>query len=98
MQTVTLSLRLPKSQAGRLAKLAAETGMERPAFLKQALKRGAEDLLFERACQAYRRGEATLSRAAELAGLSLRDMIARLPAAGLELNYGVADFEKDVQA
>lgn len=98
MQTVTISLRLPKAEAGRLARLASETGMERPAFLKQALKRGTEDLLFERACQAYRRGEATLSRAAELAGLSLRDMISRLSAAGLELNYGVADLEKDLQS
>ena len=98
MQTVTISLRLPKAEAGRLDRLAEATGMERPTFLRQALKRGSEDLLFERASLAYRRGEATLSRAAALAGLSLRDMIARLPAAGLELNYSVAELEKDLRA
>lgn len=98
MMTVTVSMRLPKSEAGHLAQLARDMGMERPTFLKRALKRGAEDLKFEYACQAYRAGDATLSRAAEIAGLSLRDMIVRLQGAGLELNYGVADLEKDLQA
>ena len=97
MQTVTISMRLPKSEAGRMGRLARELGMERPTFLKQALKRGAADLMFEGACQAYRRGEATLSRAAEMAGLSLRDMLLRMHDAGLELNYGIADLQKDLQ-
>ena len=97
MQTVTISLRLPKSEAGRMGRLACELGMERPTFLKQALRRGAADLMFEGACQAYRHGEATLSRAAELAGLSLRDMLLRMHDAGLDLNYSVADLQKDLQ-
>ena len=35
-------------------------------MLKQALRRGCAEVLFEAACQAYRRGEVTLSRAAEM--------------------------------
>jgi len=81
-----------------LEKLARELGTERPAFLKRALQRGAADLMFERACQAYRDGEATLTRAADIAGLSLREMIHRLRSADLELNYGVDDLAKDLQA
>ena len=57
MKTVTISMRLPRSEVGRLEKLARELGTERPAFLKRALQRGAADLMFERACQAYRDGE-----------------------------------------
>ncbi|MBL7077717.1 MAG: UPF0175 family protein [Kiritimatiellae bacterium] len=98
MSTVTISLRLPRSEVGRLEKLARELGTERPAFLKRALQRGAADLMFERACQAYRDGEATLTRAAEIAGLSLREMIHRMRSADLELNYGVDDLAKDLQA
>ena len=96
MRTVTISMRLPKTEVERLERLAAELGIERPTLLKRALRRGAEDLMFERATQAYRSGEATLSRAADLAGLSLRDMILRLKDAHLELNYGVEDLEKDL--
>ena len=98
MQTVTISMRLPKAEAGRLDRLARDMGLERPTFLRRALKRGAADLMFERACQAYRGGEATLSHAAELAGIGLHDMILRMQDAGLELNYGVKDLEKDLQA
>jgi predicted HTH domain antitoxin len=97
MRTVTISMRLPKAEAGRLDRLARAVGMERPTFLKRALKRGTEDLMFEHACQAYRNGEATLSRAAELAGLGLHDMILRMEDADLELNYGVKELERDLQ-
>lgn len=97
MKTVTISLRLPKNEVDQLERLAQELGTEKPALLKRALRRGTEDLRFERACQAYRAGEATLSRAAELAGLSLGDMIARLRGADLELNYGVEELEKDLR-
>ena len=53
--------------------------------------------MFDRACQAYRDGEATLSRAAEIAGLTLRDMMLKMQSANLELNYGVDDLVKDLQ-
>ncbi len=98
MSTTTLSMRLPRREVARLEKLAKELGAERPTFLKQALRRGVADLMFERACQLYRDGEATLSRAAEIAGLSLHDMMGKLRSAGLELNYGVDDLAKDMQA
>ena len=98
MSTVTISLRLPRSEVGRLEELARELGSERPAFLRRALQRGAADLMFERACQAYRDDDATLSRAAEMAGLSLRDMMRKLRQADLELSYGVDDLAKDLQA
>lgn len=97
METITISMRLTKEDAGWMARLARDLGMERPTFLKQALKRGAADLVFERACQAYRQGEATLSRAAEMASLTLREMILRMKDAGMELNYGVEDLQKDLQ-
>jgi predicted HTH domain antitoxin len=98
MSTVTISLRLPRSEVGRLEKLARELGTERPAFLKRALQRGAADLMFERACEAYRSGEATLSRAAEIAGISLREMMHRMRSAHVELNYDVDDLARDLRA
>ena len=97
MNSKTVSMRLPQSEVGRLEKLAREMGTARPTFLKQALQRGVAELMFERACQAYRNGEATLSRAAEMAGRPLRDMMLKMRSADLELSYGVDDLEKDLQ-
>ncbi len=62
-----------------------------------ALRQGCSDILFERACADYRAGRITLSRAAERAGLSLRDLVARLPSSGVELNYDVQAFEEDLK-
>ncbi len=97
MSTVTLSVRLPKSEVARLEESARALGSERSAFLKRALQRGAADLMFERACQAYRDGEATLTRAAEIAGPTSRDMMCMMQHAHLELNYGVDDLARDLQ-
>jgi predicted HTH domain antitoxin len=98
MSTTTISLRLPRSEVGRLDELARQLGSERSAFLRRALQRGAADLMFEQACQAYRDGEATLSRAAELAGLSLREMLHRMRSADLTLNYSPDDLARDLGA
>ena len=97
MRTVTISIRLPREEVARLEQLAEELGTERPTLLKRALRQGARDLMFERACQAYRGGEATLSRAAEIAGVPVRDMILKLKGADLELNYGVEELQRDLQ-
>ena len=97
MKTATLSLRLPKSEIQQLAAAAALGGLDRSAFLKHALRRGARDLMLEQAADAYRRGAATLSRAAGMAGLSLRDFIAQMPSTNLELNYGLDDLLRDLR-
>ena len=96
MQTVTLSVRVPRAEAERWGQLARDAGMDRAALLKQALRTGCASALLERACAAYRRGEITLARAAEWSGLSLREMLLRMPQADMELHYGVRDMEKDL--
>ena len=98
MQTATISMRLPRDEVARLERLARELGIERPTLLKRALRKGAEGLMFEHACLAYRAGEATLSKAAAIAGLSLRDMILKLRDEELELSYGVEELERDLRA
>jgi hypothetical protein len=97
MQTITLSVRVPKAEADRWKQLAHDAGMDRATLLKQALRTGCVSALFERACAAYRRGDITLARAAESTGLSLREMLLRMPQADLNLHYSVRDLEKDLE-
>lgn len=97
MRTLTVSVRLGKADAARIEKAAADMGIERSTFLRWAVRRGADGLMRDRACEAYRRGEATLSRAAHMAGIILRDMILRLRTQDLELNYGPEDLQQDLQ-
>jgi len=97
METVTLSARLSKTEAQRLDKLAADLGLERGSLLKQLIRKGFKEIQTERALDAYRRGTITLSRAAELAELSLRDILLRLPEESIELNYDLRELQRDME-
>ena len=96
MSTVILSARVEEEEARKIDQLAAELGLDRGALLRQMIRRGLREIVSQTALDAYRRGEVTLSRAAEIAGISLRDMLLRLSEESLELNYDLAELERDI--
>ncbi len=98
MNTATLSMRVTKPEIQQLEKMAEDVGLDRASFMKQAFRRGCADIVLERACFAYRHGKVSLSRAAEMAQLSLREMQLRLAQESTELNYGVGDLLKDLES
>ncbi len=95
--TVTISMRLPSSDVSRLETAAGALGMDRATFFKMALRLGSAEVLLEQAAGAYRRGEVTLSRAAEITGVSLHELIARMDQLDLEMKYGLDDLETDLR-
>lgn len=97
MSTVTLSTRLTEEESKRLDALAAELGLDRGTMLKQLIRKGYRDVRIETALNAYRRKSITLSRAAEMAELSIRDLLLRLPAESIDLNYGIDDLQQDLE-
>ena len=97
MATVTLSTRLAKEEANKIDELAANLGLDRGAVLKQLIRKGLKEIQIERVPDGYRRGKITLSRAAEMAELSLRDILLRLPEESVELNYDVEELRRDLE-
>ena len=97
MATVTLSTRLTKEEANKIDELAANLGLDRGAVLKQLIRKGLKEIQIERALDGYRRGTITLSRAAEIAELTLRDILLRLPEESVELNYDVEELRRDLE-
>ncbi len=96
MKTMTLSLRLNADEVKLVDQVAASDGLDRSTFLKRILRRGYAEYRHETACAAYRRGEVTLSRAAEMAGLGLYDLLARFPDDGLQLNLTAEDLRREL--
>ena len=96
MKTMTLSLRLNADEVKLLDEAADHDGLDRSSLLKRLLRRGYADYRFEAACDAYRRSEVTLSRAAEMAGVSLYDLLTRLQANGLQLNLTPDDLRREL--
>lgn len=97
MRTITLSARLAEDEARKIDELAADLGLDRGALLKQLIRKGLKDIQTERALDAYRRGTITLSRAAEIAEVSLRDILLLLPEESIELNYDVRELQRDME-
>jgi len=97
METITLSTRLSKAEAQKLDKLAEDLSLDRGSLLRQLIRKGFKEIQTERALDAYRRGSITLSRAAELAELNLRDILLRLPEESIELNYDLRELQRDME-
>ena len=97
METTTISTRIQKSEVKKLDQLAADLGLDRGALLKQLIRRGYKDLLVERALEGYRKRRITLSRAAELAEMNLRDLLLHLPHKSIEFNYDLRELQRDIE-
>jgi len=97
MSTVTLSTRLAEEEARKIDQLAVELGLDRGSLLKQLIRKGYRDAQVEMALNAYRQGTITLSRAAEMAELGLRDILLRLPEESMELNYDLTELKRDLE-
>ena len=96
MKTMTLSFRMDVDEVTRLDRAAAEDGLDRASLLKRLLRRGYADYRYEVACNAYRRGDVSLSRAAEMAEMSVYDLLSRFPADNLQLNLTAEELQAEL--
>ncbi len=97
MSTTTLSTRLTEKEARKIDQLAVELGLDRGSLLKQLIRKGYRDVQVEMALHSYRQGAITLSRAAEMTELGLRDILLRLPEESIELNYDLNELKRDLE-
>jgi predicted HTH domain antitoxin len=98
MATTTISARVDLKEAALIETLAKMEGCDRSTLIKSIVRRGIQALRLDRAIAAYRAEEITLSRAAELAGLSTWDFLVLMPREQLDLHYDVAEFDDDLQS
>ena len=97
MNTITISTRVDTKEAKKIDALAAELGLDRSSLLKQIIRKGYLSIQTERALDAYRHGAVSLSRAAEISGMTLRDLLLRLPEESIELNYDLSELQGDLR-
>ena len=98
MSSTTISARLESEEVALLESLAELSGFDRSTLVRTLLRRGMKDLRREQAVEAYRKDKVTLSRAAEIAAMDVRDFIAGMENHKVELHYDVEDIEADFGA
>lgn len=84
----TVSLRMDEENYAFLQKLAKEEKEDLSKAVREVVYKGRVMLAIER----YRKGEASLGKAAELAGLSVGQMITVLAEYGVQTNLDTEDY------
>ena len=97
MKTATLSTRVSESENEDLDFLAREAGLDRANLMKLFLRSGIRQMKMDLAVKAYAEQRVSLSRAAEMAGISLHEFLSRMPANRQELTYDVGELEEDLR-
>jgi len=89
----TLSIRMDEENYEFLNRLAKEAKQDLSKAVREVVSRGRILLAIER----YKKGEASLGRAAELAGLSVGEMITVLGEYGVKSNLEEEDYRKGLE-
>ena len=94
--TITVSMRIPTEELERMEDAARAMDVDRATLLKMALHSGYRNLMLEHTIAAYRRGEISLSKAAELNDISVYEIITYFDKFKVEFNFGEDDLETDL--
>lgn len=95
--TKTVSTRLPDDVVEALDELGDRSGQSRSEVMREVVRKGLRAERLERALDAYRAGEVSLGKAAEMAGLPIAIFLQEMKRHGVLLNYDLEDLHEDLE-
>jgi len=96
MENVTA--RMGEDEIDLVERLAEARGVSRSDAIREAIRRGASEALVGIALQRYRDGEVGMRGAADLAGVSMTEMMREANERGVLSNYDETDLADDVES
>ena len=96
MGIVDISVRLPREMVREIDRLSREEGIDRDELVRSLLADALREYRIRRALEMYRRGEISLWKAAELAGITYREALEELKRRDIPLRYGREELEADL--
>lgn len=92
-----ISTRIPDDIEEEVAWFAKKEQIGRAIALRKILGRGLREIKMEHAIELYSKGKVTLWKAAELAGVSLWEMLDIVRERRIPMRYTLRDIEKDLE-
>jgi len=92
-----ISARLSKERTKVIEEIAKAERVDKSTIIDRALEHYAKEWKLQRAVELYREGSVTLSRAAEIAEISIWEMIDVLGKRKVPLQYDLEDLEEDLK-
>lgn len=93
-----VTTRMSEEELDLVERLAAESNESRSDVIRKAVRRGAREELVRLALQRYSDGEVGMRGAADLAGLTIAEMMAEANERDVLSNYDEVDLADDVDA
>ncbi|KXB00988.1 hypothetical protein AKJ44_03050 [candidate division MSBL1 archaeon SCGC-AAA261F17] len=92
-----LSSRVSDRMNKRIEEFAKSESLKKSEVLRKIMERGLRELELERAIKLYREGKVTLWKAAEIADVSLWEMMEVVRERKIPLKYTAKDAEEDLE-
>ena len=94
----TVAARVPPELERVIAEVAKTEGVDRSTALRKLVERGVQQWKKQRALELLKRGEVSLWKASEIAGVSLWEMVDIVNDAGVEwIHYTPEDIEREFE-
>lgn len=97
-ELVSIGIRIPKKLLKIVEEKAGEEDVDRSTIIRQLISKGVREYKKEKAANLYKEGKLSISGAAELAGLTIREMMDYLIERGYRSKYTYEDLRKEIEA
>ena len=97
MSLEAVTARLPREMLREVERLAEEMKVDRSELIRRLLGSALQKKRVEKAILAYREGNVTLWKAADMAGLSLREMMKLASEKKIPVSYTLEDLRRDIE-
>jgi len=94
---VTIGVRIPEEILKELEESAKEENTDKSTVIRRFILEGLREYRRERAARLYRVRRVSIDGAAELAGLTVREMVDYLIKRGYKSSYSYEDLEKEME-
>lgn len=90
-----IGIRIEDKFLSKIESLGREKHLDRSSTIRVLLREGYKNYVKRKAAEAYMKGEVTMSRAANKAGITIWEMQQYLKSIGFISQYSIADLEEE---
>lgn len=94
----TITTRVPKDIEEKIESISRTEHLDKSTVVRRLLSKAVQEWLIDNALAQYKDSKITIGRAAQIAGVSLREMIAIAAKKGIPFQYSLDELMEDFQA
>jgi predicted HTH domain antitoxin len=95
---ITITTRVPEDIEEKIETISRIEHLDKSTVIRRLLSKAVHEWMIEHVLTQYRDGNITIGRAAKIAGLPLREMIALASKKGIPFQFGLDDLIEDFHA